>query len=248
MSISRRLPGLRLFAFAPRCRFRLAIVHRYDQPPPRVAGPRDLLRRVTRWLNLTLVHQAIWPAIVLVTGSVMHRPGSSSIGDVIGMIAGPIVAGLIAYWQIRNRLGEFPSPPIRTMIADQTRLIVLGLPVMVLIGRAITQDPDVVLKIALVGAANVAAYHLIHFGVVRSFFPNRYVITGLFGLSWAIHQIADALARDTGGSFIFHAFGGFSVGVLVAVVAQLVHRWPGGRLTAPAAHWLVIYLIFGFSR
>ena len=37
-------------------------------------------------------------------------------------------------------------------------------------------------------------------------------------------------------------------GLIVAIVAQLLHRWPGGRLTAPAAHWLVIYLIFGFSR
>jgi hypothetical protein len=40
---------------------------------------------------------------------------------------------------------------------------------------------------------------------------------------------------------------GFSVGVVVAAVAQALHRWPGGQLTAPAAHWLVIYLIFGFS-
>jgi hypothetical protein len=40
---------------------------------------------------------------------------------------------------------------------------------------------------------------------------------------------------------------GFTLGVLVAVGAQIVHRWPGGWLTAPAAHWLVIYLVFGFS-
>lgn len=223
-------------------------MHRYDQPWPRVAGPRDLLRRVTRWLNLTLLHQAVWPAIVLATGSVMHRPGSSSFGDVLGMIAGPVIAALVAYWQIRHRWAEFPAEPVRSAVAEQVRFVILGLPVMVLLGRLLSQDADAVVKIAVVGGVNVAAYHLIHFGVVRTFFRRPYVITLLFGLSWAIHQIADALARDTGGSFLFHAVGGFSVGVIVAIVAQLLHRWPGGQLTAPAAHWLVIYLIFGFSR
>jgi hypothetical protein len=223
-------------------------VHRYDQPWPRVAGPRDLLRRVTRWLNLTLLHQAVWPAVVLTAGSVMHRPASSSAGDVLGMIAGPVIAALIAYWQIRLRLEEFPAEPIRTAVAEQVRFVILGLPVMVLLGRIISQDTDAVVKISVVGAVNVAAYHLIHFGVVRAFFPRPTVITLLFGFSWAIHQVADALARDTGGSFLYHAVGGFSVGVIVAIAAQFLHRWPGGRLTAPAAHWLVIYLIFGFSR
>jgi hypothetical protein len=28
---------------------------------------------------------------------------------------------------------------------------------------------------------------------------------------------------------------------------MLIHRWPGGRWTATAAHMLVIYLIFGFT-
>jgi hypothetical protein len=223
-------------------------MHRYDQPPPRVAGPRDLLRRFNRWGSLTLIHQAIWPAIVLVTGSVMQRPGVSSIGDVLGMMAGPVIAGLIAWSQIRSRLDQFPAPPVRSIVADQVRLIMLGLPVTVLIGRLLTDDVEATLKIAMVGLVNVAAYHLIHFGVAPLLFPSRYVITALFGLSWAIHQIADALARDTGGSFALHAVGGFTVGALVAILSQLLHRWPGGRLTAPAAQWLVITLIFGFSR
>jgi hypothetical protein len=222
-------------------------VQRYDQPWPQVASPRDLLRRLNRWLSLTLIHQAIWPAIVLATGAVMQRPGVSSIGDVLGMMAGPIIASLVAYNQIRGRLAEFPAPPVRSFVADQVRLLLLGLPVMVLIGRLITGDLDSTIKIAAVGLVNVVAYHLIHLGVARSLFPSPHVVTVLFGLSWAIHQIADALARDTGGSFIYHAFSGFTVGVLVAVVSQVLHRWPGGRLTAPSAQWLVITLIFGFS-
>jgi hypothetical protein len=223
-------------------------MRRYDQPMPRVAGPRDLLRRFNRWLSLTLIHQAVWPAIVLVTGSVMQRPGVSSIGDVLGMMAGPMVASLIAWGQIRGRRDQFPSPPVRAIVADQVRLVLMGLPVAVLIGRLLTEDVEATLKIAAVGLVNVAAYHLIHFGVVPMLVPSRYVITALFGLSWAVHQIADALARDTGGSFALHAIGGFTVGALVAILAQLLHRWPGGRLTAPAAQWLVITLIFAFSR
>jgi hypothetical protein len=223
-------------------------MRRYDQPPPRVAGPRDLLRRFNRWLSLTLIHQAVWPAIVLVTGAVMQRPGFSPIGDVLGMMAGPIIASLIAWNQMRDRLGQFPAPPVRSFVADQVRLALLALPVAVLIGRLLTEDADATLKIAAVGLVNVVAYHLIHFGVVPLLLPSRYAITALFGLSWAIHQVADALARDTGGAFALHALGGFTVGALVAIVAQLLHRWPGGRLTAPAAQWLVITLIFGFSR
>jgi hypothetical protein len=223
-------------------------MHRYDQPPPRVAGPRDLLRRFNRWLSLTLIHQAVWPAIVLVTVSVLQRPGVSSFGDVLGMMAGPIIASLLAWRQIRDRLDQFPAPPVRSIVADQFRLVLLGLPVAVLVGRLLTEDGDAVVKIAAVGLVNVAAYHLIHFGVVPMLVPSRYVITALFGLSWAVHQIADALARDTGGSFALHAIGGFTVGALVAILAQLLHRWPGGRLTAPAAQWLVITLIFAFSR
>ena len=222
-------------------------MQRYDQPVPRVAGPRDVLRRITRWFNLTIVHQAVWPALVLLAGSTMQHPGASSSGEVIGMVAGPVVASGIAFAYLRKRLTGLPAPPVRSTVADQVRLVAIGLPVMVLAGRLLAGDPDVALKVAAVGAVNVAAYHLIHFGVVRSLFAGPYIAPVLFGVSWAIHQIADALARDTGGSFILHAFGGFTVGVLVGAGAQVVHRWPGGRLTAPGLHWLVIYLVFGFA-
>jgi hypothetical protein len=220
---------------------------RFDQPAPRVAGPRDRLRRLTRWLNLTAVHQAAWPVLVLLAGDTMRRPAESSTGEVLGMAVCPLIAALIAVGLIRGKLGALPAVPVHSVVADQVRLIALGLPVMVFLARFVFDDASATWKIGLVGAANVAAYHLIHFGVVRSMFPHPATITGLFGVSWAVHQIADSLARDTGGSYALHALSGFSVGVVVAAVAQVLHRWPGGRLTAPAAHWLVIYLIFGFS-
>ncbi len=222
-------------------------MQRLDQPAPKVAGPRDLIRRFTRWLNLTLLHQATWPVVVLLTGSVMQRPASSSIGDILGMVIGPLAACLLGLHYLGNRKAEFPAPPVRNLLADQARIIIVGLPIMLFIGRIFTVSADSAVKVMVVGLANVAAYHVIHFGVVPGIFKARYIIALLFGLSWAIHQIADALARDTGGSYIFHAIGGFTVGVLVAVASMALHRWPGGRWTAPAAQLLVIYMMFGFA-
>jgi hypothetical protein len=212
-----------------------------------VAGPRDRLRRFTRWLNLTVIHQAFWPVLVLLAGDTMHRPSESSAGGALGMAGLPLIAALIAFWLTRAKLDGFPATPVRSAIAEQVRLVLFGLPVMVLLARFLLDDADATWKIGIVGATNVAAYHLIHFGVVRAMFPHPVAVTGLFGLSWAVHQIADTLARDTGGSYVLHALSGFSVGVVVAIVAQAIHRWPGGKLTAPATHWLVIYLIFGFA-
>ena len=119
---------------------------------------------------------------------------------------------------------------------------------MVLVGRLIFDDLNATLKIATVGAASVAAYHLIHFGVVRTSFASAAAPIALFGLSWAIHDIAASLARDSGGSYLYRAVGGLSAGLLVAIASVAVHRWPGGRLTAPALHWLIVYLIIGFTR
>jgi hypothetical protein len=222
-------------------------LQRLDQPAPTIAGPRDLLRRLTRWLNLTLIHQATWPVVVLLTGSVMQRPASSSVGDILGMVIGPLAACLLGLHYLGDRRTEFPAAPVRNLLADQVRLIIVGLPIMLFIGRIVTVSVDSSIKVMVVGLANVAAYHVIHFGVVPGIFKARYLVPLLFGLSWAIHQIADALARDTGGSFILHALGGFTVGALVALASMMLHRWPGGRWTAPAAQLLVIYMIFGFA-
>jgi hypothetical protein len=222
-------------------------VQRLDQPAPRVAGPRDLLRRITRWFNLTLVQQATWPVVVLLSGTVMQRPAQSSFGDVLGMMVGPLGAALLAVHFARSHGDNLPSPPVPGIAPEQVRLLILGLPFMLLIGRAITGSASEAIKVTAVGIASVAAFHAIHFGVVPGLFKPRLVVPLLFGLSWAIHQIADALARDTGGSFLLHALSGFTLGLLVAGGSLVLHRWPGGIWTAPALHLTIIYLIFGFA-
>ena len=224
-------------------------MQRLDTPAPSVAGPRDLLRRLTRWFNLTVLHQVLWPVIVILSGATMPEVADASAGDVTGMILCPLAACVVAVVYLRGRVWQLPAPAVKSAVAEQARLITLGLPAMVLIGRLIVGDIDATLRIAAVGAVSVAAYHLIHFGVVRSTFESPIVPVVVFGVSWAIHDLATALARDAGtGSHLFRAIGGFSAGLLVAIASVAVHRWPGGRLTAPALHWLIVYLIIGFTR
>lgn len=224
------------------------VVPRLDTPAPRVAGPRDLLRRLTRWFNLTVLHQVLWPVIVLLAGATMPEIADASAADMAGLILAPLSACVVALVYLRGRARALPSPPVNSAVAFQVRAIAIGLPVAVLIGRLLGGDAETTLKIAIVGAVSVAAYHLIHFGVVRSDFGSMLVPVLLFGLSWAVHDLATALARDAGGSYLYRGLGGFSAGVLIALASVAVHRWPGGRLTAPALHWLVVYLIAGFTR
>jgi hypothetical protein len=224
-------------------------VQRLDTPVPTVAGPRDLLRRLTRWFNLTVLHQVLWPVIVILSGATMPEIADASAGDLAGMILCPLAACVVAVIYLRGKVWSLPSPSVTSAVAEQARLIAIGLPAMVLIGRLIAGDIDATLRIAAVGAVSVAAYHLIHFGVVRAIFGSPIVPVVLFGLSWAIHDLATALAQDAAvGSHLFRAIGGFSAGLLVAIASVAVHRWPGGRLTSPSLHWLVVYLIFGFTR
>lgn len=223
-------------------------MQRLDTPVPKVAGPRDLLRRVTRWFNLTVLHQVLWPVLVILSGATMPEIADASAGDVAGMILSPLAASVVALVYLRGKVWQMPSPAVTSAVAEQARLVALGLPAMILVGRLIAGDSGATLRIAAVGVVSVAAYHLIHFGVVCVIFEHPAVPVVLFGLSWAIHDLATTLARDAAGSYVFRAIGGFSAGVLVAIASVAVHRWPGGRLTAPALHWLAVYLIFGFTR
>lgn len=223
------------------------VVPRLDASIPRVAGPRDLLRRITRWFNLTVIHQLIWPVIVILSGSTLPGYAEASGADVLGMIVGPLAASIVAIVYLRRHVWQIPSTPVKSAVAEQARLVALGLPAMVLVGRLIAGDIETTLTIAVVGASSVAAYHLIHFGVVRSIFASPMLPVLLFGASWAIHGIATALAQDSEASYLLTAIGGFTAGLLVALGTTVIHRWPGGRLTAPALHWLVVYLIISFT-
>ncbi len=218
-------------------------------------------KRLYRWLNLTLVHQATWPLFLLLTTAPAVDPEQTPMPWYLARIGAPAAAALLALLYLRQQ-------PIGTLIPDlspasqetgrrgdalvqQARFLLLGLPMMVAAVRLIDGPTESAAKLMLFGLADVAAYHLIHFGVVVRSYPDRahglWVATFLFALSWGIH---DALLTGLGPSEAsppLALLGGFVIGLAIALLSRAIRYWPGGALPAAATHWLLIYLIFGFA-
>lgn len=223
-------------------------------------------KRLYRWLNLTLVHQATWPLLVLLTTAVANEPEQTPMPWFLARLGAPLVAALVAFAYLRRQLvgpnQELPSPSQRRRVGDedgsrqanliqQARFLLIGLPLMVAVVRLVQGPIEPATKLMLFGLADVAAYHLIHFGVVARSYPDRAngltIATALFALSWGIH---DALLTAIGSSeaSVGLAFlGGVVIGAVMGVLMRGLQRWPGGWLPAAATHWLLIYLIFGFA-
>lgn len=219
-----------------------------------------MFKRVYRWLNLTLVHQAIWPLLLLLTSAPSGEIEQTPMPWYLARLGAPALAAALAFVYLRQRPlsgavapSSSPAAPTsrkRGALVEQARFVLLGLPLMMLAVRLVDGPVQPAVKLALFGLADVAAYHLIHFGVVvRSYASPAQgigVATLLFAVSWGIH---DALLTALGPSSSSPALafgGGFFLGLLVVLMARALHRWPGGDLPAAAAHWLLIYLIFGF--
>jgi hypothetical protein len=220
-------------------------------------------RRVYRWLNLTLVHQAVWPLLLLLTSAPAVDPGKTPMPWYLARIGAPAAAALLALAYLRQMPND-PHPPARgpedaplarqekgSAYVQQARFVLLGLPLMVAAVRLIEGPVAPAAKLMLFGLADVAAYHLIHFGVVVRSYPDlahgMWMATFLFGVSWGMH---DALLTALGPSEASPALallGGFVIGLAVALMSRALRRWPGGALPAAATHWLLIYLIFGFA-
>jgi hypothetical protein len=224
-------------------------------------------KRLYRWLNLTLVHQAVWPLLLLLTSAPAVDPEQTPMPWYLARIGAPAAAALLALAYLRERpVGTTPTPDRgpggilpasqeregrSAAIRQQARFVLLGLPLMVAAVRLIEGPAVPTAKLMLFGLADVAAYHLIHFGVVvrsyRDLAQGIWMATLLFGVSWGIH---DSLLTALGPSEASPALalaGGFVIGLAVALLSRAVRRWPGGALPAAATHWLVIYLIFGFA-
>jgi hypothetical protein len=216
-------------------------------------------RRVYRWLNLTLVQQATWPLLLLLTSAPGGTPEEIPMPWYLARLGAPVAAALLALFYLKERPARGPASnstglrlgrPVQSPVAAQARFLLLGLPVMVLAARLIAGPVEPVTKLALFGLADVAAYHLINFGVLARSFPQRErglsAAVLFFGLSWGL-QSALLVAFGPESASPFLAFlAGTAAGIAVALCCRAIWRWPGGMLTAPATHWLVIYLIFGF--
>jgi hypothetical protein len=133
------------------------------------------------------------------------------------------------------------------VLAANVRLIALGLPIMVLIARLLSQDVGSTIRIAVAGLLTAIAYQLINMRIGAFVFDRQVAVIALFAISWAIHQVAWSLARDAQGSLVWEAIGGLTAGALVALASLLITRWPGGTWTAMGVQWLLITLVFGFT-
>lgn len=204
-------------------------------------------RALLRWLNLTVLQHATWPAIVLLTGAGYSPTAQLSWTDIAIRLIGPLAAALVAATQLRG-VGLWPADPVSGVIAGQARLLILGVTAMLAVVRVVAGPAEAAIKVIAVGAADVAAFHLVTFGVVGMLFPGRRgLLIVLFALSWGLREVVLGLVRTDATFPLFDLIGGLTVGALVGLVSLLLLRWPGGRLTAPAAHLLIVYLIAGFA-
>lgn len=237
-----------------------------ERPPARRprrvgdAGDGDRLgrvRRALRWLNLTLIQQGIWPLLIVVAGA-PAVPVAATPWDWWVLRAGaPALAALLAAIYLLQQ----PSGGPRWTAADdergdrlrqQARILLVGVAVAVALLRLIVGPAEAVAKLIAFGATDVAAFHLIHFGVVARAIAApeaaRLTAIALFGVSWGVRELlVAAVDRDPALLPVVFA-GGLAVGSAVATVSWLLRRWPGGWLPAMAAHWLVVYLIGAFIR
>ncbi|CAN5611679.1 hypothetical protein BH23CHL5_BH23CHL5_07270 [soil metagenome] len=219
-----------------------------------------MLKRFLRWFNLTMLQQALWPLAILLFSAPQVALDATPWTWFGLRIAGPIAAAVVAalycsqFWSSRlhmpGRASDAPQRKLpRSAIATQLRYVMVGLPLAVGAMRLATGPVDEASKIILFGLANVAAFHLINFGLVPLAYSDRRhgLQAGvlLFGLSWGLHDALRVALGDESGVLLAFAAGAF-LGLIVGAMSLLVRRWPGGALTAASAHVLVIYLIFGF--
>jgi hypothetical protein len=225
-----------------------------------LGGRLALFRRFIRWFNLTVLQQATWPLMIVLFSAPQVDIEETPFGWWLVRTAGPLIAATLAALYCSRYLRRFwrGSPAADRsearslpagMLATQLRYALLGLPVAVALMRLLVGPADEASKIIVFGAVNVAAYYLIHFGVVPMFYADRAqglrVGAVLFGVSWALHDgLLVALSND--GSWLLALGAGLFLGWVVAAVSLLIRRWPGGALAAGAAHYLVVYLVFGF--
>lgn len=238
-----------------------------DAPMPATTASGQLVlserlatfRRLYRWLNLTLIHQGIWPLLILVFDAPAWSVARTPFPWYLARLGAPLAAALLAWLYLRQRPLEqgdaaSPAPPrseATSRLAEQARLFLVGVPLMVAVARLAVGPQEPVAKLIVFGLADVAAYHLIHFGVVvRSYRDPAYgtaVATLLFAVSWGLRDMALAALGPDAASLPLAFAGGFVAGLGVALLARAIRRWPGGALPAAAAHWLIVYLIVGFA-
>ena len=217
-------------------------------------------RKIYRWFNLTLIHQGTWPLLLVLTAAPLGKPGNIAMPWFLARITGPALAALFALLYVRNQqqVEENASfvtrPPVSTggrpSLALQVKVGLLGLTAMLVIARVIAGPIEPAAKLILFGAADVLAFQVIHFEVVRRSYRDQTQGIGLavvlFGLSWGLRDMMLTLLGPTEASPALALLTGLVLGLMVAAVSRVLRSWPGGFWTAAAAQFLFVYLVIGF--
>lgn len=213
-------------------------------------------RRLYRWFNLTLVHQGVWPLLIVLANAPDVNVGATPTRWYPIRIAAPLLATLLAWVYLAQRPAEVARGDARTPRSPHTERwaparrqvqgALIALAAMLAVARLIDGPTEPALKLLLFGAADVAAYQAIHFGVVARSFPSmsegQAAAVGLFAASWALRSTFLAELSDRpGGEVFLAAVSGFIVGLAIGALSRALRRWPGGWWSAGLAHWILLY-------
>ena len=226
---------------------------------PLGGGRVDRLRRVLRWLSLTVVQHGIWPLVLLLGGGpalpVAHLPW----GWWLARAVGPALAALLALaylgWRLPGpmlgRSGSVAEGAGATWAA-QARMLIVGVAVLVAVARLAAGPADAAAKVLLFGVADVAAYQFVNLGVAtrgaRDPRDAAMVGVGLFALSWGLQQAVAAMLGAPLAALPVAFAAGLATGAAIGALVLGIRQWPGGWLTGFAAQWLLVWGIAAFVR
>ena len=226
--------------------------------PSLSGGGLALFRRSYRWLNLTLLHQGVWPLALVVAAAPATAIGLTPLPWYWLRLAAPLLAALFAAAYLSQQGGTHASDrQQRTararserdrMLREQVVILVVGVAVAVSLLRLIAGPPEAVLKLIAFGLADVAAYQMINFGLGNRILLSRdaWVPVALFAVSWGLHDLFLAATSPAAQNLPLIFAGGATIGLAFGALSWLLRQWPGGYLAAAAAQYLIVYLIFGF--
>lgn len=218
----------------------------------------SLFRRSYRWFNLTLVHQGVWPLLLVVAGAPATTVGLTPLPWFWARLAAPLLAAVFAVAYLahlgamagsdRQERNAFARSARDAMLREQAVILVMGVAVAVSIMRLVNGPSDAVLKLIAFGLADVAAYQAINFGLGQRILPtgDAWVPVALFALSWGLHDLFLAATSPATHNLGLIFAGGATIGLAFGALSWALRRWPGGYLAASAAQYLIVYLIFGF--
>jgi hypothetical protein len=216
-------------------------------------------RRLYRWFNLTLVHQGIWPLLLLLTAAPPGKPGELPWNWFLARIGAPVAALLLALLYLRHQpqVDEHrytpaaqPASGRRPALAAQVKVGLVALAVMLAAARLVAGPVEPAARVILFGIADVLAFQVIHFEVVRRSYRDPAQGIGLavllFGLSWGLRDLLLTALGPTEASPALALLSGTVLGLLIASGSRVLRSWPGGFWVAVSAQFILVYLIIGF--